>query len=291
VEATIRWPNGAQCAVMLTFDVDGPTRWISLDPRVWDWPKPMSMGAYGPWRGLPRILDLLEEHAVAGTFFVPGWVAEQWPERFREIDRCGHEVGHHGYLHETFFDRGAEEQLAIIERTQRVYQDLMGKSAVGFRVPSGELGPVTTRLLLETGFSYSSSIRGDDRPYRLTVDGRPSELIEIPARWELVDFPQFAYCGSPPMPKGLDRVASHAGTLDLWQGEFDGYYRFGLCYVITLHPQLSGMPGRALLLDRLIRHIKGYPGVWFARGAEIAAWWRQSETDSPRSGPGAGVAP
>src|SRR5437899_532667 len=69
------WPNGARCAVMLSFDVDGPAVWINRDPRVLKWAKTFSLGAYGPWRGLPRILDLLEERAIGATFFVPAWIA------------------------------------------------------------------------------------------------------------------------------------------------------------------------------------------------------------------------
>ena len=32
------WPNGAQCAVMFTFDFDAETLWISRDPSNWKRP-------------------------------------------------------------------------------------------------------------------------------------------------------------------------------------------------------------------------------------------------------------
>ena len=104
---------------------------------------------------------------------------------------------------------------------------------------------------------------------------KASELIEIPAHWELDDFPQFAFNFYPPVPKGQDRIASHDATFDIWQREFDGYYELGLCYVIMFHPQVIGKPGRVALLERLIKHIKERPDVWFARGREIADWWRK----------------
>ena len=275
-EPAIRWPNGARCAVMLTFDVDGPTNWISRDPRVWNWPKTFSLGHYGPWRGLPRILDLLEEHKIPATFFVPGWVAENYPERFREIDRAGHELGHHGYLHELFVSKTYEEQKEIIVRSQAIFEQLIGKEARGFRTPSGDFARETVRLLREMGFQYSSSMRGDDRPYRAEIDGQATDLIEIPAKWELDDFPQFGYNFFPPMPKGQDRIASHRHTLENWICEFDGYYRYGLCYVVMMHPQVIGKPGRAMMLEKLIQHIKSYPDVWFATGSQVADWWRQN---------------
>lgn len=274
-----RWPDGARCAVMLSFDVDGPTNWINREPRVREWPRTFSLGAYGPWRGVPRILDVLDAHAIPATFFVPGWVAEVWPERFREIVSAGHEVAHHGYLHELYFDKPLDEQRAIIERCQEIFHRLAGTRAVGFRTPSGDFRRETPALLSSLGFSYSSSMRGDDRPYRWTIDGRVSDLIEIPAHWELDDFPQFGFNAFPPFPIGQDRIAGHDATFDIWRHEFDGYYRFGLCFVLMMHPQVMGTPGRVALLERLIRHIKGHAGVWFACGADIAAWWRTATPD------------
>jgi peptidoglycan/xylan/chitin deacetylase (PgdA/CDA1 family) len=280
-----RWPGGARCAVMLSFDVDGPSSWINRDPATWRLPKTFSLGAYGPWRALPRILDLLETHDLPGTFFVPGWVAEAWPERFAAIAGAGHELGHHGYMHELYYDMPLERQREVIERSQAIFEDLAGAPATGFRTPSGDLRRETPALLRELGFSYSSSMRGDDRPYRWEIDGRPSDLIEIPAHWELDDFPQFGFNFNPPMPRSQDRIAGTTATFDNFRREFDGYYRFGLCYVLMLHPQVIGKPGRLRALDRLLAHIRSHPDVWFARGHEIAEWWR-SQTAAGTAGVG-----
>ncbi|WP_210944538.1 hypothetical protein [Streptomyces sp. MK37H] len=54
--------------------------------------------------------------------------------------------------------------------------------------------------------------------------GRDTGLIEIPAQWELDDFPQFAYNDIPAEPRGQDRIAGTDLTLDNWRREFDGYY-------------------------------------------------------------------
>lgn len=274
-ETPVRWPGGARCAVMISFDVDGPSNWINREPKTWELPKTFSLGAYGPWRGVPRILDLLGEQDVPATFFVPGWVAESWPDRFRAIAEAGHELGHHGYLHETYFELSPDRQRETIDRCQRIFTELVGKPASGFRTPSGDMDVDTPSLLLEAGFSYSSSMRGDDRPYRWTVGGEQTDLVEIPGHWELDDFPQFGFNFNPPMPRSQDRIAGTASSVDNWRREFDGYYRYGLCYVLILHPQVIGKPGRARALGRLLAHIKSHPDVWFARGEEIATWWRE----------------
>lgn len=277
-ETPVRWPGGARCAVMLSFDVDGPSNWINRNQGTWDLPKTFSLGAYGPWRGVPRILDLLDQQQVPATFFVPAWVAQSWPDRFTAIADAGHELGHHGYLHETYFDLSIDQQRETIERSQQIFTDLTGRPATGFRTPSGDMNEETPSLLLETGFSYSSSMRGDDRPYRWTVAERTTDLVEIPGHWELDDFPQFGFNFNPPMPRSQDRIAGTASSVDNWRREFDGYYEYGLCYVLILHPQVIGKPGRTQALGQLLRHIRSHSDVWFARGEEIASWWREQSS-------------
>ena len=96
----IRWPNGARCAVLLTFDFDAETNWISRDyPANLKRPGTLSQGTYGANVGVPMVLELLKREALPGTFFVPGWVAENRTARVEDLVRAGHEIGHHGYLH------------------------------------------------------------------------------------------------------------------------------------------------------------------------------------------------
>jgi peptidoglycan-N-acetylglucosamine deacetylase len=58
----------------------------------------------------------------------------------------------------------------------------------------------------------------------------------------------------------------------MWAQEFDGMYRENGCFVLTMHPWISGRAGRLLGLEQLIRHIRSFPGVWVATVGEIAAW-------------------
>lgn len=275
----IRWPNGARCAVMISFDMDGETTWANGNRGIKGGDKfirSLSVGQYGPTRGVPRILDLLKEYNVPATFFVPSWCAEHYPDVFKRIARENHDIGNHGYTHERFFEKTVEEQTEIIEKSQRIFENLIGKKAVGFRTPSGDWSKATPGLLNKMGFLYSSSMRGDDRPYRTVIDGKTTDLIEIPTRWELDDYVQFAYHFYPAEPVGQPRISTHEHVLDNFIQEFDGYYHYGLCCSFMLHPQVIGKPGRVLLLEKLIQHIKSYPDVWFATGEQIATWWRKN---------------
>ena len=60
----------------------------------------ISHQAYGPLTGVPRLLKILAKHSVTSTFFVPGYTAARYPDVIRAIVDAGHEIAHHGYLHE-----------------------------------------------------------------------------------------------------------------------------------------------------------------------------------------------
>lgn len=275
----ILWPNESKCAVMFTFDLDGDTTWINGNSDFENgdkFIKSTSIGLYGPRRGADTILNLLKKYNVPATFYVPGKVAEMNPDLIKRIHEAGHEIAHHGYTHERFFDKTLQEQIEIIEKSQKVYTDIIGKPATGFRTPSGDWSVETPYLLNKMGFSYSSSMRGDDRPYRTVLDGEETDFIEIPTRWELDDYVATAYNMFPAEPAGLDRISGYENVLDNFKREFDGYYRYGLCCVFMMHPQVSGTPGRSQILEKLLKHVTSHKDVWCATGEEVANWWRNT---------------
>lgn len=275
----IKWPGGAQCAVMLSFDVDGDTIWKNGArdiPGGGEFLRAASVGNYGPNCAVRRIMDILQSLDVPATFFVPAKVMEDYPELFREIHRAGFEIGHHGYHHERYVDLSEETQREIIARSQRIFRETIGAEAKGYRTPSGDWARETPRILYEMGFSYSSSMRGDDRPYRTVIDGKVTDFIEMAPKWDLDDFVQFGYNLYPPEPSGQDRIAGIEQVFENFRQEFDGYYREGLCFVIQCHPQIIGSPGRLLMYRRLVEHMKSKGNVWFATGSQIADWWRQN---------------
>ena len=98
-DMSVKWPHGARVAVMLTFDFDAETLWTSRDPENERRLGVLSQGRYGANVGVPKVLDTLEEAGIKGTFFVPGWTAENHTSRVEMILKGGHEVGHHSYSH------------------------------------------------------------------------------------------------------------------------------------------------------------------------------------------------
>lgn len=275
---SIKWPEGKKCAVMFSFDVDGDTTWENGNrglPNGGSYIKSLSVGQYGPKRCVYRILDKLEQYGVKATFFVPALTAERYPEGIKKIAECGHEIGQHGYAHERFASHTVEEQIEIIEKSQRILKEITGTEPVGFRTPSGDWSKETPQLLMERGMLYSSSMRGDDRPYHTIINGEETDFIEIPTKWELDDYVAMAYNMYPAEPCGQDRIPCYKDVLKNFMAEFEGHYEYGLCISFMNHPQVIGSPGRIRILDALLKEITSREDVWIATGQEIAEWYRK----------------
>jgi peptidoglycan/xylan/chitin deacetylase (PgdA/CDA1 family) len=270
------WPDGMRSCVALAFDVDGPTGNAMLDGSIWRNPSFFTLGSYGPWRAVGYLLDLLAEYRIPTTFFVPAWVLETWPAQIKSIVDRGHEIGYHGYQHEAFWQLTRARQQEVMAQSLALFRRHLGLTPSGFRTPSGDWGDDTIEVLLDAGVTWSSSMRGDDRPYVIEHEPSGRSLVEIPGRWELDDYASLAYQRSPDFPVGLDRIAPYETTFDNWRREFDGSHRDGLCITTLFHPKVSGKPGRILLLERLLQHMRAADGVWFAGCGEVAQWWRSA---------------
>jgi peptidoglycan/xylan/chitin deacetylase (PgdA/CDA1 family) len=91
------WKEKGKCAVAIGFDFDAETLWLARGLKT---PSPMSRGKYGAYIGVPRILRFCKERGIKLTFFVPGWVAENYAPIVEQMIADGHEVAHHGWLHD-----------------------------------------------------------------------------------------------------------------------------------------------------------------------------------------------
>jgi peptidoglycan/xylan/chitin deacetylase (PgdA/CDA1 family) len=112
----VPWPDAARCAASFSFDVDAESAMLAVDHGNANRMSAMSHQAYGPLVGVPRILKILARHEITSTFFVPGYTAVRYPDVVRSIVAEGHEIAHHGYLHEPMAGLSAEEEAAILDR-------------------------------------------------------------------------------------------------------------------------------------------------------------------------------
>jgi peptidoglycan/xylan/chitin deacetylase (PgdA/CDA1 family) len=262
-----RWKDGAQCAVMLTFDVDAETLWLAGDMSNLDKPGLLSQGTYGARVAVPLILDVLRRWQLTGTFFVPGWTAETHRDIIDTVHSMGHELAHHGWIHEHATKLSRDDEENVLLKGIAALQAITGTPPKGYRSPSWEFSSNTLGLLHQHGFAYSSNLMSHFIPWVHTESG----IVELPVSWLLDDAPFFMFRAGSPRP-----ISSAENAFQAWSEEFQGIYHFGGLFNLTMHPQFIGRPGRLMMLERLIAQIRNHPDVWFATGSEVAAYWTET---------------
>jgi peptidoglycan-N-acetylglucosamine deacetylase len=262
------WPDGHRAAAVFSFDVDAESAILFEHPEAAGWLDLMSHQAYGPRTGLARILRLLDRQQVPATFFVPGYTAERWPDEVRAVRDAGHEIGHHGYLHEgahSAADEATEERWLV--RGLEALDSVLGVRPVGYRAPMWETTDRLPALLARHGFLYDSGLMDADHPYLLATGEGSQPIVELPIHWSLDDWEPYAYL---PGIGGTGLIASPADVLARWTLELEAMVADGGCFVLTNHPFVSGRASRAVALETLIERAKAIDGLWIASAQEIA---------------------
>jgi peptidoglycan-N-acetylglucosamine deacetylase len=259
------WPNGSRVAVCLTFDDDTEAPLLRDGTTS---PTTLSASDFGAESGTQRILAMLDHYQLPATFFVTGVDAMLHPDMLAAILKSGrHEIGVHGWIHE-FPPRLADgEEERLLDRAIDYLTEATGKRPVGYRAPSWAFSGVTLDLIRKKGFLYDSSLQAMDEPYEIKSRGENTGLVELAIDWTLTETPYLGQNGHMPSPELL---------YQLYQDEFDGAYREGTTFILTLHPYLSGHRSPMTHLDKFVAYMKSRPGVWFATASQVAQYVKNS---------------
>jgi peptidoglycan-N-acetylglucosamine deacetylase len=257
-----QWPSGARVAVLLTFDDD--TQAPLLRDGTTE-PTALSAADYGAETGTPRLLEILERHKVPATFFVTGVDSLIHPELVPSLLKSGrNEIGIHGWIHEypPGLDSAAEEERLLDKAIARI-SSLTGKKPAGYRAPSWAFSSYTMDLVRKKGFLYDSSLQNAEVPFKIMAHGVDTGVIELPIDWTLTETVYLGAQGHMPSPDLL---------FELYKEEFDGAYKEGTMFILTLHPYLGGHRAPMQKLDELITYMQSKSGVWFTTGEELARY-------------------
>lgn len=263
----VPWPNGARCAVCFTLDMDADSILHLAHPdRAHTMVAAQSMLRYGPLVAVPRVLETYRRLGLEQTFFIPAWCIERYPQTVELILKDGHEIGHHGYIHEHPNELSREEEHYWLQRGIDVVERYTGQRPRGWRAPLYNFSMHSADLLAQEGFLYDASLMGDDVPYLLrTTHG---DIVELPSHWALDDWPQFAHSMefSYLMP-----IRSPERGWEVFWAEFEAMWEHGGLWIAVWHPMVSGRLARWQQTERMIEAMLTKGGVWFAPLEEIAA--------------------
>lgn len=269
--------------VLLTFDVDGEMIWRCRDPENANRPVTLSLGEYGIKCGLPRILKMMDKYDIPATYFVPGFIAEKYPDIVPRLNNGKNTIGNHSYSH-TYPDKfpSIQDEEDDYMKAQKILTDQLGYEPKGYRSPAWEYSTGTLDILEKMGFEYASNMMGSDRIEYLEFFGRQSKIVELPIHWILDDAAFWLYSVRIP-GKAMQPLDS---VLDCWIREFDGLYEdfiaeeaegidSDIAFVLTCHPQVIGRPSRMTVLERLIQHIRSKGNVEFVNMEDAVKRFRE----------------
>jgi peptidoglycan/xylan/chitin deacetylase (PgdA/CDA1 family) len=279
----------AEVCIALTFDFDALSTWIGTFHATS--PSMLSRGEFGPI-GAERVLRLLDEFEIRATFFTPGHTAVVYPSVVKKLHAAGHEIAHHGWVHENPTGLTEDEERAVLRRGTAELRQVTGEDPKGYRSPAWDNSPNTVSLLLAEGFEYESSLMGNDfEPYWCRLHdvpsstepyhfGTPVPLVEIPVSWYMDDWVHFEYVNSA---YGLlQGQKPPSAVLEIWKAELNYLCEQpgGGLLTITMHPQVIGRGHRLLMLQDFLRYAQEQGKVRFVRCIDYARDWRENRVPS-----------
>ena len=206
--------------------------------------------------GYPRLYEMLAATGVRATFFVEGWNGVHHPDAVAEVVRRGHELGMHGWTHESWAQLDADDEDARATRATEALTRAAGIRPIGFRAPGGARSPHTEQTLRRLGYRYDASL-GDGMQPRIL----PSGLAQVPFVWSGVD--GFHYLRPEPADPATVRAQ--------WLQALDRAAERGGLFLLICHAFVSGVDeARVAALGDVIRAAIADPRVTVRTAGEIA---------------------
>ena len=256
--------------IMLTFDVDGETLWTGRDRANADRPVLMSQGRYSWNCGIHRVLKLLAEERIPGTFFVPGMTVQANPWLADQILEGGHEIAHHSWSHTWIEKLTYDQEREEFEKGIEIIERFTGTRPQGWRAPALEISKHTVDLMFEYGFRYSSNFLDADKSYFLRSEKYQAPIVEIPVAYPLTDAPYFLYSIAIPGRT----IQANSCVLETWTQELTGLHAEQGQMLITMHPEIIGRVSRIDLLRQFIHRANKMNDVAFYRCCDFAEQFR-----------------
>jgi len=102
--------------------------------------------------GVDRILPILEENNIRGTFFLTGKFIEKYPDKVRKIVATGGDIGNHTYDHPYLTHLSVDGMKAEIKGAEDAFVKIDGKFDPFLRAPYGDRNQSVLDTVSESGY-------------------------------------------------------------------------------------------------------------------------------------------
>ena len=262
----LHWPNGARIAVLVTvmFESWSEGKAPPYSPMTTALKAGttdllgISWSEYGGKTGIWRFMRLLDEFQIHATVCASGHAVERYPDAARELHQKGHELAGHSYMQDLVLPYlEAAEEREVIRKCARIIEGVTGKKPAGWFSPVAAPTQHTAGFLAEEGFLWHGDYNDTDLPYPLKT-----------AKGTLVAIPHSDFTDNRVL-RGSPR-----DFYQVYKDTFDFLYETEPVSMLnlTVHAHFGGRPMMSAMLREILRYVKGFPGVWFARHDEVARW-------------------
>jgi len=97
--------------------------------------EPFSNSCEGVKKGLPKILDILNQFEINCTFNILASIIDDNFDLFKQIQKSGHEIGCHSYDHEALSFMSDEDIYLQVEKSTSDIHKKLGERPITFRAP------------------------------------------------------------------------------------------------------------------------------------------------------------
>ncbi len=127
--------------------------------------------------GADRILEILKNENIKGTFFLTGKFIEKYPDKVQKIINSGGDFGNHSYSHPYFTQISNKEIIAELEKTESLLSEFNAEFKPFFRFPYGNRNNESRQIINNKNYI---DIRWtiDSLGWEGTSGGMTKELVE-----------------------------------------------------------------------------------------------------------------
>lgn len=113
--------------------------------------------SYSLLDGLDVALDYMNQKGIRGSFFVVGEIADQLKDKLKAMDKAGHDIACHNWVHLRPVTMGIDEYKEQLIRAKGKLEEILGHEVVGYRAPSFGIDDEHYEAMIGCGFKYDSS--------------------------------------------------------------------------------------------------------------------------------------